>query len=776
MITYLLEVSLCWAIFYTLYLVLLSRATFFTPNRLYLCLSLMLGLLLPLTPEWATELEAQVPAAVYYLQPITIGANQVEIALSEPRASTEAFSWKAFLLWVYLAGVALSSLRFSYGLYRLGRLYYLSEKIQKARYQLVLTPNWHLPFSFFKLLFWSSQLDYTQQEKEQIIRHEEAHMKGWHSLDNVIVEILKIIFWFSPPVYLYSRAIKAVHEYLADAAVLKTKYKKKHYGHLLLRQSQSGPQIAFANHFFHSQLKKRIIMMTKTKSQRHLMARYLLALPLVIGLAFAFAMPVDGPLPSSPNLLSVLQGEAMPIYPGCDGLETLKEKQTCTKEKLGAFIAENLRYPEAAKAAKKGGKVLVEFTVNTDGLVENTTVVKSAGYGMDEAALKVVSALPRWIPAQKNGKAVATKLTLPFTFELPGEVKEKVFKAVEEMPRFPGCEEMEDVAERKKCAQMEMLQFIFSNVKYPKDAKETGIEGTVVSSFIINKEGKLEDIKILRSVLPSLDKEVKRVVTLMNEMETPWIPGRQNGTAVNVQFNLPIHFRLTDEDKAKVQQEPKSEEGVYLVVEEMPRFSGCEHLSDATERAHCSKQQLIHFIASNTQYPEQAKLAGIEGTVLTQFIIDKEGRVKDVSIVKPVHPSLDKEAKRVIELMQAEEAKWIAGRQSGKAVDVSIKLPFQFKLPTLENNQLNKEGLKLINYRLAPNPTKGTFSLQFEGKPQPLSIQIYDQKGRELLQQEVRDFSGYFEQDFDLGQAPKGTLILLIRQDERSFTDQIVIQ
>ena len=107
------------------------------------------------------------------------------------------------------------------------------------------------------------------------------------------------------------------------------------------------------------------------------------------------------------------------------------------------------------------------------------------------------------------------------------EVENKVFDVVEQMPSFPG----------GNAALMEYLQ---QNVKYPVVAQENGVQGRVVVSFVVEKDGSITDVKVVRSVDPSLDKEAARVVKSMPR----WIPGKQNGSAVRVKYNVPVSFRL----------------------------------------------------------------------------------------------------------------------------------------------------------------------------------------------------------------------------------------
>ena len=120
-----------------------------------------------------------------------------------------------------------------------------------------------------------------------------------------------------------------------------------------------------------------------------------------------------------------------------------------------------------------------------------------------------------------------------------------VFKVVEEMPRFPGCEELGmDPKEKEQCAQKKMMTFLFENLKYPAVARKNGTEGMVVISFIVDKNGRTRDARIVRDLKDGCGAEALRVVELMANMSEPWIPGRQKGKAVNVEYNLPVKFRL----------------------------------------------------------------------------------------------------------------------------------------------------------------------------------------------------------------------------------------
>lgn len=107
------------------------------------------------------------------------------------------------------------------------------------------------------------------------------------------------------------------------------------------------------------------------------------------------------------------------------------------------------------------------------------------------------------------------------------EVENKVFDVVEQMPSFPG-------------GPSALMKYLSENVKYPVVAQENGVQGRVVVSFVVEKDGHITDVKVVRSVDPTLDKEAARVVKSMPN----WIPGKQNGSAVRVKYNVPVSFKL----------------------------------------------------------------------------------------------------------------------------------------------------------------------------------------------------------------------------------------
>jgi len=121
---------------------------------------------------------------------------------------------------------------------------------------------------------------------------------------------------------------------------------------------------------------------------------------------------------------------------------------------------------------------------------------------------------------------------------------EEIFTVVEEMPRFPGCEDESDKAARKRCSEEKLLRFVQGNIKYPPIARENGVEGVTVIKFYVDKDGSVKAPEMLKDIGAGCGKEAMRVVNLMNKEGIKWIPGKQRGKPVKVYFNLPVRFKL----------------------------------------------------------------------------------------------------------------------------------------------------------------------------------------------------------------------------------------
>jgi len=129
------------------------------------------------------------------------------------------------------------------------------------------------------------------------------------------------------------------------------------------------------------------------------------------------------------------------------------------------------------------------------------------------------------------------------------------YKVVEEMPRFPGCEDQKlSQIGLKKCAEKKMLEFIYSNITYPRLARENGNEGRVIIQYIVERDGSITNAKIVRNVPGGCGEEALRVINTMPK----WRPGMQKGKPVKVQYTLPIKFGLEKKKKKKRRKRNKN--------------------------------------------------------------------------------------------------------------------------------------------------------------------------------------------------------------------------
>lgn len=285
---------------------------------------------------------------------------------------------------------------------------------------------------------------------------------------------------------------------------------------------------------------------------------------------------------------------------------------------------------------------------------------------------------------KKADESIADEIvnSLAETREASTEVSEEnlndeVFVVVEDQPLFPG-------------GNSALMKFLADNIKYPVEAQEKGIEGRVITNFVVEEDGSLSDFQIVRGIDPLLDAEALRVLETMPN----WKPGKQRGENVRVRFTLPVVFRLQgntasvppppppppvpdDGNKTSVPPPPppppaaytksneelKKTNEIFAVVEKQPEFPG-------------GNNALMRFLSDNINYPTEAQEKGIQGRVVCNFVVERDGSISDVKIVRGVDPLLDKESVRILQSMP----KWNPGTQKGEKVRVKYTLPVVFRL------------------------------------------------------------------------------------------------
>ena len=267
--------------------------------------------------------------------------------------------------------------------------------------------------------------------------------------------------------------------------------------------------------------------------------------------------------------------------------------------------------------------------------------------------------------------------------------EEEIFTVVETQPQFPGGDDS-------------LYNFIYSNLRYPELAICTKMEGRVFITFVVEKDGSITNVKIIRDIGGGCGHEAKRVV----EMMPKWIPGKQNGKTVRVQYNLPITFKLNEEDKAKtiddfpfLKNDSTSSNTIVKVIFHLDQahgekgeaeFQNTIDMSESDEETEIilsidpvetqpqfpgGDDSLYNFIYSNLRYPQEAIDNGIEGRVFITFVIEKDGSITGIKLLRDIGYGCGEEAMRVVRMMP----KWTPSKQRGNPVRTQYNMPINFE-------------------------------------------------------------------------------------------------
>ena len=675
MLAYFLKINVAIALFYAFYRLFFYKDTFFTWRRVALLCFFAVSAVYPLLniQTWITAQEPMVAMADLY----------ADIVLPEFTLTPEktTFDWKAILLqtagFVYWGGVALLAARFLIQLAGIIRLAFRSRKTKIGNTNVHLLKQASGPFSFFHWIF-IHPTSHTEDELSEILTHEQTHANQWHSIDVLVSEIVCTFCWFNPFAWLMKREIRTNLEYLADNRVLETGHDSKAYQYHLLGLSHHKAAATIYNSFNVLPLKKRIKMMNKKRTREIGRTKYLMFLPLA-----ALLMIIS-------NIEAVARTTKEVAKDVIEAVEENLTPKTTTPDMEVATETAPLETPAPQQekdklvsykgvVVDKDGKAVegAEFFVDRRyDLPKDQSYVTGKDGSFSFKAFENAKMAVLW---NKDGKMMIVSVTIDKEnnsnmkivmnreWQNPpaNDPDNPVFEVVEQMPEFPDG------------GMPGLMQFLSKNIRYPVNAQKNGTQGRVTVQFIVNVDGSISHIGILRGADPELDGEAVRVISTMPN----WKPGMQKGKAVRVKYTVPVMFRLNDEKKEEFKPVPKIDESIVVVgyasqekspieedvvfeiVEQMPSFAG-------------GMEGLMRYLSRNIKYPVTAQKAGIQGRVLVQVIIDSNGNVTNPKITKSVDPSLDAEAIRVT----ANMPKWQPGMQRGKAVNVKYTFPIEFKL------------------------------------------------------------------------------------------------
>lgn len=322
-----------------------------------------------------------------------------------------------------------------------------------------------------------------------VLEHERVHVKQCHSLDVIVFEVVTILCWFNPVVYFLRKEIELLHEFQADEVAYKIIDSKSKYAALLVSQKFGITPDAILGNYFMSQslLKLRIKMLTKEESDSQALVKYGFVAPLFLG-------------------MMVLASASIAKSGNLDKIEQLSDRIVF-------------------KPSLDLKQVSIDLSEYTKG-----GIVKSLG---DDEDLRFGQLVPPPPPVEQPQKIVVEKKVLTEKGEEVVEIayvetiESEIFIGVEESPSFKG-------------GEGELRAFLKNNAKYPEEAAKANIQGRVTVQFVVEKDGSISSIKVLKGLGFGLDEEARRVVGSM----PAWNPGVQNGRPVRVFYTIPIVFTL----------------------------------------------------------------------------------------------------------------------------------------------------------------------------------------------------------------------------------------
>jgi beta-lactamase regulating signal transducer with metallopeptidase domain len=471
MINYILQVILFQVLFLAIYDFFLSKETFFTKNRWYLIATPLLSFLIPFL-KIPTFQQVVSQELIIQLPEIILSPEKV---IQEVVQETSWYQSSNYFLVLFIIGLMLFSVLFLIKFFKIIHLIRKHQVVKSEFFTLVLLPKQTKAFSFFNFIFLGKEIPPCQQK--QIIEHELVHSKQKHSLDLLFFEILKIVMWFNPIIYLYQKRITLIHEYISDDVASKLESKEVYINNLLSNFFQVE-NIAFVNQFYKKTLiKKRIIMMKKNQSKKMNQLKYLVLIPVLASMLF---------------------------YVSC-----------ATK-------------PKGSKISKSEKTLMNEKKIADIKLQEVVAINKS----LNDSIVKLNE--ERKLNNKMNNflkKKIYQKISQQGKNNISSDGSISFMK-VDKVPTFPGCESGDKVCFNKG------IQKHFVENFNSKMVNKLGLKSGKTRIFVglrIDKEGNVVNVAA-RAPHPDIKEEVLRVMNSLPKV----IPGEQDGKVVEVKYSIPF--------------------------------------------------------------------------------------------------------------------------------------------------------------------------------------------------------------------------------------------
>jgi TonB-dependent SusC/RagA subfamily outer membrane receptor len=415
-----------------LYLLLWRKDTNFTFKRILLLGIPFSSIVIPLINLNIDLQPAQQTAPIQY---ITYLPSQLELVyMPIADEATKMTEWE-LAFWLFAAGASIMLMRLLISYYKIWQLYRRSSPASTGDYRIIEDPV--QSFSFFNLVM-INRSQARSTELEYILAHEKAHSHQGHSYDVLWLELVKMLHWFNPMIWLITRESRQNMEYLADQEVALQTENPQHYQHAIVQHASQGGYQLLKTQFSKTNLRNRIIMMNQPNNRRVPSWKLLVTLPVLAMLFMSFSLKIEH-LDFAKKISSVLPVEKMdePIaqldtlpYEVFSIVEEMPKPVTGDINSYYAQINEDLRYPK--KAIKNGikGIVHVEFIIEKDGSLIAFSTRGGLSKECDAEAIRVVKEGPGWNPGKQRGRAVNVRTIVPIAFGVDIPAKETSVQGV----------------------------------------------------------------------------------------------------------------------------------------------------------------------------------------------------------------------------------------------------------------------------------------------------------------------------------------------------------
>lgn len=409
---FLLQSIFCSLVLYSIYYWLLRNESCHRFNRYFLLLSAGFSLIFPLLKFNSAVFSNTLIATI----------SLPELVLSDYNSYKQSSDTHLWLWALYGAGVLFFLIKLLAKLRSVYQMIAAGTKEPQNDYTLIPT-NGKLPtFSFMNYLFWDETQQLEERERQQILRHELAHIREKHSLDLLLLEILQCLLWFNPLMSVIKSSLSITHEFQADEKASEGESVEE-YQRLLAHQVLNQYGLSLASHFNQSQTLKRLKMLSSKNSNVY-WGKFVL--PVAVCLAVFGVVscePSDVNPASQPeapvNGLAAIGAEDKSNSDGeVFNLVDEHPEPPGGMEAFYQYVAQSLTYPAQARQMGIEGKVFVVFIIDTDGSITDVKALKGIGAGCDAAAVNVIANSPKWQPGIHEGKPVKVRMILPVTFRL----------------------------------------------------------------------------------------------------------------------------------------------------------------------------------------------------------------------------------------------------------------------------------------------------------------------------------------------------------------------